>query len=277
MWYSADMDSAVVAKLKVYFAGRDDVAFAFLFGSQAKGTARAVSDWDVGVFFSPGSETVSEEMRRAVEEITGAPTDLVVLNRAPAHIAWSIIRGKPLTIKQRRMYLNFLTTTSHEANDWHYTARDYHHVFERSESLSAEDRGRLEKTAQFLGVELSDAPQFQKMSWQEYASNRVQKRNIERWAEQLMNAVIDIAEIVLASEKRVIPESYKEIVRELGLVPPFGEQKLCEQVSEWVSFRNDLAHEYLDYRWRRISVFLRSALPLLVDFKTRLQRFLSQP
>lgn len=265
-----------MGKLREYFAGRKDVLFAFLFGSRAKGNARTASDWDVGVYMSDDSVGEEQSVRRDVERLTGADADVVVLNRAPAHIAWSIVRGEPLAINSRKSYLNFLTTTSHEASDWYRTARDFHRVFERSLSLSSEDRGRLEKIVQFFDVELSDLPQFQKLTWEEYSGNRVNKRNIERWAEQLMNAAIDTAEVILASEKRVIPESYKEIVRELGLIAPFGEEKLCEQLSEWVSFRNDLAHEYLDYRWKRISAFIADAVPLLSDFRNRLRTFLAK-
>ena len=43
-----DMDA-----LKRYFENRKDVAFAFLFGSHARGTATKLSDVDIAVYFYP--------------------------------------------------------------------------------------------------------------------------------------------------------------------------------------------------------------------------------
>jgi predicted nucleotidyltransferase len=45
-------DSDIKA-LKTYFENRRDIAFAFLFGSQARGTATKISDIDIAVYFYP--------------------------------------------------------------------------------------------------------------------------------------------------------------------------------------------------------------------------------
>ena len=48
------MDERVVKTLQEYFRDRDDVVLAYLFGSQAKGTASPVrSDYDFAVYFKP--------------------------------------------------------------------------------------------------------------------------------------------------------------------------------------------------------------------------------
>src|SRR3989344_2265608 len=143
-------EEAVVEKLKVYFEKRADVRMAFLFGSRAGGRARARSDWDIGVYFARGQNEAEKEIWADVERITAREVDLVVLNRAPASISWSIVRGEPLVVKDRNVYLDFLVSVSHEANDWYRTAEDYHRVFSRSASLSREDRLRLEKIIQFF-------------------------------------------------------------------------------------------------------------------------------
>ncbi len=269
------MTAGIVEKLKGYFAGRDEVVLAFLFGSRSKGNMRKSSDWDIGIYLTSESRAVEQELWGDVERICNAAVDIIVLNRAPARIAWSIVRGKPLVIKDRKKYLDILIRASHEANDWYRTAEDYHRVFERSSSLSREDRGRIEKIVQFLEVETSDFPKFEKMTWEEYANDRAKKREIERWAEQIINAVIDAAEIILASEKRVIPETYKDIVKVLGLVKPFDNGgDVCLTLSEWTGLRNVLAHEYLDYRWDKISMFVNETKPLLRDFIERVKQFL---
>ncbi len=48
------MEQEVIQKLTEYFASRDEVVLAYLFGSQVKGTASAVrSDYDVAIYFKP--------------------------------------------------------------------------------------------------------------------------------------------------------------------------------------------------------------------------------
>jgi predicted nucleotidyltransferase len=47
------METNLIEKLKKYFKQRKDIAFAFLYGSQAKGGADKLSDVDVAVYFYP--------------------------------------------------------------------------------------------------------------------------------------------------------------------------------------------------------------------------------
>lgn len=47
-----------IEQLKDYFAERDDIVMAFLFGSRAKSRSQALSDWDIGVYFTPESASV---------------------------------------------------------------------------------------------------------------------------------------------------------------------------------------------------------------------------
>lgn len=250
---------------------------AFLFGSQAKGYARKVSDWDVAVYVTEERRELEKAIWSEVEGIVGAEVDLVVLNRAPASIAWSIVRaGMPLIIKNRRLFLRFMIRVSHEANAWYRTSGEYHRIFERSLSLSEEDREHLVRTVQFLEQEIVDYKKFKQLTWQEYSTDRVKKREVERWAEQLVNAVIDVAEIILASERRVIPETYRMIILTLGTVAPFNQGELGEKLSQWTDLRNILAHEYLDYRWKEISAFIQETESLWHLFVEHTKKFLKE-
>ena len=116
------------------------------------------------------------------------------------------------------------------------------------------------------------------MTWQEYAdeSSKTKRREVERWVEQLINAVIAVAEIVLASRRNVIPETYRRMVLTLGTVPPFDEGDFCKKLSELLELRNVLAHDYLDYRWKEIRFFLDDTEPLWHDFIEKIKRFLSE-
>jgi len=270
-----------IEQLKRYFEHRDDVVMAFLFGSQAAGRPRQASDWDIGVYFRNEEENRAQEQKMwsALEAIVKRDVDLVVLNRAPVTIAWNVMRlGIPLSILDRNVYLSTLLKTSHEANAWFDTARDYHRVFERSASLSEIDRGRLEKTLQFLEQEVKDFRIFRPLSWREYADEhkKTKKREVERWVEQLMNAVIDTAELILASERRMIPETYRDMVSALGTIEPFDESDACERLAGFAKLRNLLAHEYLDYRFKEITAFLAETEPLFIALLGHVKQFLDE-
>lgn len=274
-------DDQKIQELKEYFAKRDDVVMAFVFGSRAEGRARKTSDWDIGVYFRNEEENRPQEQEiwREVEAIVETNVDLVALNRAPAAIAWNVIRiGTPLAIFDRNVYLGILLKISHEANAWFRTAREYHRIFERSASLSEVDRGRLERVIQFLEQEVKDFTVFKKVSWQEYADehSKTKRREVERWVEQLMNAVIDTAELILASERVVIPETYQRMVYTLSIVQPFNRDDLCQRLAGFTDLRNILAHEYLDYRWKEIHEFLQESEPYIKKFIDATKRFLEK-
>lgn len=271
------MDTAT-EKLRAYFASCGDVVLAFLFGSRAKGTARTASDWDIAIYLTRENREREQEIWTDIEEQLGAETDLVILNRAPASLVWTILRaGEALAVKDRHLYLRLLRAAGHEANAWYDTAARYHRVFERSASLSAEDREQLERISDFLSQEISDWGRFKNLSWQDYERDRAKKREVERWAEQMVNALIDTAQVVLASERHAIPETYRLIVRALSTVPPFDADAVAvERLAQWTGLRNLLAHEYLDYRWKELSLFITEAEPLFRGFIEKLRIFLAQ-
>ena len=45
--------------------------------------------------------------------------DLIILNRAPANIAASALRGLPLVIKDYKLYLEFMLLVTREAEDYY--------------------------------------------------------------------------------------------------------------------------------------------------------------
>lgn len=99
--------------LTAYFAERQEVRMAFLFGSEERGTASTESDVDVAVYLE--EEGAEDVLWLDVERLLGREVDLVVLNRAPATVAWSALRGTPLLIRDRKFYLDYLLEVSEEA------------------------------------------------------------------------------------------------------------------------------------------------------------------
>jgi len=131
-----DFNETKVQILRDYFCKRDDVAFAFLFGSAAKGRIRKEGDVDIAVYFIPGKEIEWEVLNKRyegenrigldVERLLNKDVDLIVLNRAAAVLADEIIRkGKAIVIKDRCMFMDFLCIISDEAEyvrDWMTTS-----------------------------------------------------------------------------------------------------------------------------------------------------------
>ncbi|ODS31614.1 MAG: nucleotidyltransferase [Candidatus Scalindua rubra] len=115
--------------LKEYFKTRKDVAFAFLFGSQARGNATKLSDVDIAVYFYPEKRHPIEyeeevfyegedEIWTDLERILKREVELLVLNRVSATVSASAIRGFPLAINDWGLYLDFMEIVSAEGEDF---------------------------------------------------------------------------------------------------------------------------------------------------------------
>jgi uncharacterized protein YutE (UPF0331/DUF86 family) len=117
---------------------------------------------------------------------------------------------------------------------------------------------------EFIKSELKDLPNFFNLSWNEYQSNGDARRSVERLAENVANAAIDISKIILAGEITEMPNSYKDIILKLGQIKIIDEA-VAEKVAEYATLRNTLAHRYLDLKWDKIKTFISNAT---ADFDT---------
>jgi uncharacterized protein YutE (UPF0331/DUF86 family)/predicted nucleotidyltransferase len=266
-----------IQRLKKYFSSQDDVVFAFLFGSQASKRAGRISDWDIGVYFRPVKERIEwEEQGRlypqedkiwndCIDILTSDNVDLVVLNRVPASIASSCIQGIPLIIKDKKLFTEFMLIVSSEAEDYRKFVDDYYIVSQRSNSITPQEREYLEKNILFLEEQMLLYSYFSNFSQKEY-ENDIHKRNdVERWAENMVNAAIDISKIILASQKKPVPQTYRDTIRQSIWLLKLPED-FIEKFQIWVKFRNIIAHEYLDIKWERISDFIQNSKSYFVDF-----------
>ncbi len=263
------MNQEILEKLKTYFASRDEIVMAFLFGSAAKGTMTDESDVDIAVYFKSESDRVDleekksfpelNEIWRDVEKITQRNTDIVVLNNASANVASAAIsNGQPIIIKDQALYWRFYLPITSLAEDFRIFVESFWKIKERSQSLSEEDRERLIRTIDFMKDELTDLGKFKNLDQQTYEKNQDQRRNVERWTENIVNASIDIAKIILASSKQKIPGTYKEVLANLALLPKFN-KPTAEKLAAFATLRNFLAHEYFDLRFKEIRNFVENA------------------
>lgn len=258
--------------LKECFQRRPEIAMAFIFGSFAKGQPLYDSDVDIAVYFRPkerrieweetGDYPQENEIWEETEQILGRDVDLLVLNRASSLVAYNVLQdGLPIIINDRALYWRFYALISRAALDFGEFVKDYWMTESRSGSLNELDKIRLVEIIKFLTNELSDYELYLKIDWQDYQKDRVRARSLEHWIENIVNASIDAARILLASKKRRLPQTYKEILKSLALLEGF-EQKIAEELSEFAKLRNMIAHEYLDIRFREIQGFLKSSKPL---------------
>ncbi|MBI5399867.1 nucleotidyltransferase domain-containing protein [Candidatus Saganbacteria bacterium] len=116
----------ITDKLKKYFSDQNNILLAFLFGSTAAGRNSARSDVDVAVRLADGySQTEVDKIWREIETIAQKEVDLVVLNDCRPTIAWTALRGKPLLIRNYRLYLSMITRVSAEAEDFREFVLDF--------------------------------------------------------------------------------------------------------------------------------------------------------
>ena len=267
-----------------YLLYQEDVSFAFLFGSRLE-KARSGSDWDIGIYITPLDSNILEwenpriwaKENKVFSDLTKIlktdNIDLIILNRIPAHLADVIVReGLELVVKDRVLFLDFLLTVSREAEDYRSLVEDYYEIYQRSSSLSKEDRVSLEKRIVFLENELKDFSYYKEFKFSDYQTDFHKKRELERWIENIINAIIDISKVILSSHKSEIPETYREIVEKMSRFKLPDET--VELLAGWTRLRNILAHEYLDMRWHRIRDFLDRGEDICLDFLTSIKRML---
>ena len=273
------MNQDLVQKLKDYFKKREDIIMAFVFGSVVKETATPDSDIDIAVYFKLGSRRLEWEEEKIwpeeekiwadIEKILNANVDLLVLNRASSSIAFNVLQtGKPIIIKDKFLYLRFFLTISSAAIDFREFIKDYRSIRDRSLSLTDEDKIRLDDLIDFLNEEIKYYEQFYELDQFTYEKDRVQKRNTEHWVESIVVSSIDIAKILLSSEKISLPGNYREILEHLALLGNF-DKNIAKELGAFAKLRNIITHEYLDIRWQQIQKFIatsRSLYEYLVNF-----------
>ncbi|MDB4937065.1 MAG: polymerase subunit beta [Labilithrix sp.] len=78
---------------------------AYLFGSQARGTASAASDVDVALLLTSAPKTLDDlqlDVAADLERELGLPVDVVVLNHAPSDLIHRVLRDGELLVENDR-------------------------------------------------------------------------------------------------------------------------------------------------------------------------------
>lgn len=246
-----------IKALKRYFETEPAVILAYVFGSFAKGLQTEESDFDIAIYLTEKGDKGG--IWSKITKITEKEVDLVCLNEAPASLISNILKtGTPLVLKDKKLYWDLYLKASSEAEDFLRFAKDYLRIFRKAKSLSIEEKTRLLERIQFLESELKELKEFKKLSFAEYQEDKTKQRNTERWVENIINASIDIAKIILASEKKRMPRTYAEALLNFGSFAGLTEEE-ARKLSEFASLRNILAHEYLDILYDEIRNFIKNS------------------
>src|SRR5208337_1971230 len=202
---------------------------------------------------------VERRLWTAAEKITERDVDLVILNRAPATLASAVVeQGLLLANKNPALGRRLALAFGSAAEDFRALSREFREIKQRSRSLNEIDRDRLVRAIDFLEAELADSKLFNDMTRKDYETDSSRRRNIERWVENVVNSSIDIAKIMLASQQTEIPQTYRQVLHMLAIIPGVG-QELADTLADFSKLRNILAHQYIDVRWSHISRFVREA------------------
>ncbi len=118
-------------------------------------------------------------------------------------------------------------------------------------------RTRLMQIIDFMQAEIKDLNTYKNLEYKQYKEDKNTRRLVDRMIENITNALIDIAKILIAEKDLEMPDSYAGIMDELGKICSLKEEEIKSLV-QISKLRNILAHEYLDIKWEKINGFIRS-------------------
>lgn len=105
------------------------VAFAYLFGSQARGNANERSDWDIAVYFSKPPEEIgiwpAFELEAELSRAVGSTVQVIVLNTLPPPVlGFQIVStGIILVNKDEELHGEFENRVLRQYYDWQYFSK----------------------------------------------------------------------------------------------------------------------------------------------------------
>lgn len=263
-----------IKELKKYFEKQPQVLLAFVFGSFAKGFVAEESDVDIGLYLK--GEKQNEKIESDISRLLEKETDIVYFNEAPASLAAVILQtGLPLAIKDKKLYWDIYLRVTAEAEDFLQFTEDYMRIYQAAKSLIPGERVRLLERIQFLDSEFKELEEFKKLTFEEYQNNKDKRRVVERWAENILNATLDVAKMVLASEKKKMPKNYEGTLYYFANLVGLNE-KACGEFSSFANLRNILTHEYLDIVFDRLQKFISQAPPFYEKMFQFLNKYLEK-
>jgi predicted nucleotidyltransferase len=116
----------MAAKIKQYLSAYNDIAFAFLFGSSARGEDTVLSDVDIAIYFTDAVDFYRiNGLREDLSELLGREIDIAVLNNISPIIRMQVLKKGTLILNLNRcLYNKFFVNTVNEYDDLKRTRKD---------------------------------------------------------------------------------------------------------------------------------------------------------
>ncbi|MBI1987423.1 MAG: DUF86 domain-containing protein [Nitrospinae bacterium] len=131
--------------------------------------------------------------------------------------------------------------------------------------LNKEQAESIIRRIAFIEEELKDLGEYSDLDFKRYSTQKKVRREVERIIENVLNASIDIAKILLAGEDVEVPATYREAFEKLGEKGLLAEE-VAGQIADLVRLRNVLAHQYLDLKWETIHKFIEKGPQAIREF-----------
>jgi predicted nucleotidyltransferase len=115
----------ITEKLKIYFEEHEEIQFAVLFGSLAKGTANKISDIDIAVMVDPKFDKTfpygyqAELITDFIRILKRNDVDVVILNEAKILLKHQVLRyGKFIYVRDEQARIQFQIDTINQYEDF---------------------------------------------------------------------------------------------------------------------------------------------------------------
>ena len=138
MVLKTDMITEIIEKLKNFFERREEVQFAVIFGSLAKGTANKLSDVDIAVMIVPHFKDTFPYGYQAtltadlMQELKRNDVDVVILNQVPIALRYEVLRyGKFIHVRDKQARIQFQIDTINRYEDFKQIYRVHEEAFHR--------------------------------------------------------------------------------------------------------------------------------------------------
>ncbi|MFW6230155.1 MAG: type VII toxin-antitoxin system MntA family adenylyltransferase antitoxin [Halanaerobium sp.] len=101
-------------KIKNYLFKREEIIFAYLYGSMARETANRLSDIDIAIYIEKSKKPASgtfgyrSELIAELQSLVKREVDLIILNEISLSLAFNVLKeGKLLFTKSDKRRINF--------------------------------------------------------------------------------------------------------------------------------------------------------------------------